>query len=59
MYVLNNHILETHNDVLRNICKELYAEEQQLLKRHQKASRTSASSLPLINITNMLPALSS
>ena len=58
MCVLDSYTLETHDDVPGNIREELYAEEQQSLKRHQKASRTSASSLPLVNITNVLPALS-
>jgi hypothetical protein len=44
-----------HDDVPENIREELYI-EQQSLERHQKASRTSASSLPPVNITNVLPA---
>jgi hypothetical protein len=35
---------------------QLYAKELQLLKRHQKDTKTSASTVPLINITNVLPA---
>jgi hypothetical protein len=58
IYVLDSYTLETHDDVPGNICKELYAEEQQSLERHQKASRTSVSSLPSVNITNILLALS-
>jgi hypothetical protein len=50
-------MLETHNNIPANICKELYIEEQKSLERHQKASRTSISSLPPIDITNVLPAL--
>jgi len=51
--------LETHDDIPVNIQEELYVKEQKSLERHQKASRTSASSLPLINITNVLPTPSS
>ena len=58
MYVQEGHTLETHDDVPANIREELYAEEQKSLDRHQKASGTSTSSLPLINITNVLPASS-
>jgi hypothetical protein len=59
MYVQDSHTLETHDDVPKNLREELYAEEQQSLQKHQKASRTSASGLPPINITNVLPAPSS
>ena len=48
MYVQEGHILETHDDVPENVREELYAEEQKSLERHQKASRTSIASLPLI-----------
>lgn len=56
LYVQEGHTLETYNDVPKNICKELYVEEQKLLERHQKASGTAILSLPPINITNVLPA---
>jgi hypothetical protein len=56
MYVQNGHTLETHDDVPENLREELYAEEQQSLQKHQKASGTSALGLPPINITNVLPA---
>jgi hypothetical protein len=59
MYVQEGHTLETHDDVPTNIRKELYAEEQKSLKRHEKAFSTSAATLPAIHITNMLPLLSS
>jgi hypothetical protein len=58
MYILDSHTLEAHDDIPGNIREELYAEEQQSLKRHQKASRMFASSLPPVNITNVLPTLS-
>jgi hypothetical protein len=58
MYVQEGYTSETHDDVKKEFREELYAEEQQLLERHQRASRTSASSLPPVNITNVLPALS-
>jgi hypothetical protein len=56
MYILDSYTLETHNNVPGNIRDKLYAEEQQSLERHQKATRTSVSSLPPVNITNVLPA---
>jgi hypothetical protein len=56
MYVQEGHTLETHDDVPENVREELYVEEQKSLERHQKASGTSTSSLPPINITNVLPA---
>jgi hypothetical protein len=34
MYVQDGHSLETHDDVPNNVRNELYAEEQQSLKRH-------------------------
>jgi hypothetical protein len=52
--VQNGHKLETHDDVPKDICEQLYAKERQALERHKKATRTSTASLPLINIT-MLP----
>ena len=55
MYVQEGHTLETHDDVLENVRKELYAEEQKLLERHQKASGTFAATPPAIYITNVLP----
>ena len=55
MYVLDSYTLETHDDVPRNIREELYAEEQQSLERHQKASGTSVTTPPVIHITNVLP----
>ncbi|CZR67953.1 uncharacterized protein PAC_17852 [Phialocephala subalpina] len=54
MYVQDGHTLETHVDVPKNIREKPYAEEQKSLERHQKAPRTSTSSLPPINITNVL-----
>jgi hypothetical protein len=53
-----SYTLETPNNIPANIRKKLYVEEQKSLERHQKASGTSTSSLPPINITNVLPALS-
>ncbi|CZR54769.1 uncharacterized protein PAC_04653 [Phialocephala subalpina] len=57
MHVQEGHTLETHNDVPANIREELYAEEQKLLEKHQKASGsgTSAAAPPAIHITNVLP----
>lgn len=56
IYVQNSYMLETYDNIPENFCEELYAEEQQLLQKHQKASGTSALDLPPINITNVLPA---
>jgi hypothetical protein len=58
MYIQDGYTLETYNNIPENLCKELYTEEQQLLQKHQKASGTSVSGLPPINITNVLPVLS-
>jgi hypothetical protein len=55
MHVQDGHTLETHDDVPQKIRDELYAEEQQSLKRHQKTTRTSIASHPPITITNVLP----
>jgi hypothetical protein len=56
-YVQHGHTLETHNDIPKDICEQLYAEERQAVQRHQKASRTSAANLPPIAITiTVLPA---
>jgi hypothetical protein len=57
MYVQDGHTLETHDNVPKKIRDELYAEEQQSHKRHQKATRTSTASHALITITNVLLAL--
>jgi hypothetical protein len=54
--VQEGYTLETHDNVPENVREELYAEKQKSLERHQKASGTSVSSLPPINITNVLPA---
>jgi hypothetical protein len=56
MHMQNGHTLKKHDDVPKDIREQLYAEEQQQsLKRHQKATRTSTASHP-IAITNVLPA---
>lgn len=47
--------LETHNNVLDNICKQLYAKEQQDVERQRKRRASSLADFPLINITNVLP----
>ncbi|KAH6664497.1 hypothetical protein B0J14DRAFT_621229 [Halenospora varia] len=46
--------LKSHH--LRSLIMHLYAEEQQSLEMHQKATRTSTASHPPITITNVLPA---
>jgi hypothetical protein len=61
MHVQDGHTLETHNDVPEDIREQLYAEEQRLRERDQKATGPSATgpstaSHPPITITNVLPA---
>ena len=56
MHVQDGHTLKTHSDVPKDIREQLYAEEQQSLERHQKATRTSTASHPPITITIVLPA---
>ena len=56
MHVQDSYTLKTHDDIPKDICEQLYAEEQQSLKRHQKTTRTSTASYPPITITNVLPA---
>ena len=55
MYVRDGHTLQTYDDVPKDICEELYAEEQQSYERHKNSASTSTESQPLINI-NVLPA---
>jgi hypothetical protein len=48
--------LRTHDDVPEDIRQQLYREEQQQQQeRHQRATNVSSSSVPSINITNVLP----
>ena len=47
--------LRTHDDVPEDIRQQIYAEDQQRLERHQKATSNPSSNLPPINITNVLP----
>jgi hypothetical protein len=56
MHVQDGHTLKTHDDVPEDIREQLYAEEQQSLERHQKASRATRASTAPITITNVLPA---
>ena len=48
MYVQDGHTLQTHDDVPKDIREQLYAEEQQSLESHQKATRTSTAGHPPI-----------
>jgi hypothetical protein len=57
-YVEQGHELRTHNDMPKHIRDQLYAEEQQWLRRHQKATSAPAANFPPINITNVLPGQS-
>jgi hypothetical protein len=54
-HVQDGHILQTHSDVPKEIRQKLYTKEQQGIERRQKPATT----FPPINITNVLPALSS
>ncbi|KAM0157264.1 hypothetical protein ACHAPG_004758 [Botrytis cinerea] len=54
-YVEQGHELQKHEDVPEGIREQLYAEEQQWLKRRQRTSNMSTASFPPINITNVLP----
>ena len=47
--------LQAHCDVPDFIRKQLYAEDQQRLKGHQRANSAPAANFPNINITNVLP----
>lgn len=47
--------LRTHADVPDYIRKQLYAEDQQRIKAHQRATSAPAANFPPINITNVLP----
>jgi hypothetical protein len=47
--------LRTHADVPQHIRDQLYAEDQQRLRAHQRANSAPAASFPPINITNVLP----
>ncbi|OBT41609.1 hypothetical protein VE00_07827 [Pseudogymnoascus sp. WSF 3629] len=47
--------LRSHDDVPEDIRQQIYAEDQQRLGRHQKATNIPSSNLPPINITNVLP----
>lgn len=53
-YVEQGHTLQSHDDVLEAIRKELYAEERQSIERRKKTTSTSTGNFP-INITNVLP----
>jgi hypothetical protein len=47
--------LRSHSDVPEHIREQLYAEDQQRLKGHQRANSAPAANFPHINITNVLP----
>jgi hypothetical protein len=53
-YVQQGNTLQTHDDVPEDFREQLYAEEQQSLERHRKATSASTAVLPP-NITNVLP----
>lgn len=47
--------LKTHEDVPNDVREELFAVEQQRLEREHKTSAASASKVPSIQITNVMP----
>ncbi|CAN9211125.1 unnamed protein product [Alternaria alternata] len=47
--------LRSHDDVPENIRQQLYAEEQQQLERHQRATHSAPAGHAPIHITNVLP----
>jgi hypothetical protein len=47
--------LQSHDDVPEDVRQQLYAEEQQQLERHNRASHSTATSHAPIHITNVLP----
>lgn len=54
-YVEQGNELWTYSDVPKHIWDQLYAEDQQRLKGHLRATSGPAANFPPINITNMLP----
>lgn len=56
--VEEGHILQTHDDVPRDIREQLYAEEHQDLERQRKRTASSPAGYPPINITNVMPGQS-
>ncbi|KAF3031308.1 hypothetical protein E8E12_000474 [Didymella heteroderae] len=50
--------LQSHDDVPDDVRQQLYAEEQQKLERHQRASYRAPAGHPPIHITNVLPGSS-
>ena len=55
MHVQDGHSIKTHDNVPKDIRRQLYAEEQLSLQTHQKATRTSIVGHPT-TITNVLPS---
>jgi hypothetical protein len=47
--------LQSHDDVPENVRQQLYAEEQQRLERHHRASHSAKTGHAPIHITNVLP----
>jgi hypothetical protein len=47
--------LQSHDDVPENVRQQLYAEEQQRLERHHRASHSATTGHAPIHITNVLP----
>ena len=54
-YAEEGNELRTHSDVPQRIRDQLYAEDQQRLKGHQRSTSAPAANFPPINITNVLP----
>jgi hypothetical protein len=57
-YIEEGHELRKHSDIPKHIRDQLYAEDQQRLRGHQRANSASAANFPPINITNVLPGQS-
>jgi hypothetical protein len=54
-HVAQGGLLQSHDDVPEDVRQQLYAEEQQQLERHQRASHRAPTSHAPIHITNVLP----
>jgi hypothetical protein len=56
--VQQGYTLKKHDDVPKDICEQLYAEEQQRRERYAIRNNVSTLAFLPINITNVLPAQS-
>ena len=58
-HVEQDGILKTHDNILNDIYKQIYVEEQQNIERRQKRKAFFLADFPLINIINVLPSQTS